>query len=502
MRARQSCAALKRVFREILRRKNRVGSQDGAHTPEDGLKVRKGSEVGCSSPMNQESAVFTDVVRPPEQPCYVDGSTQTETQDEKSSIGVERHEVDPEGEGELHRDRIGRLRNPILLEEWTPQLVTALSSNEFFFGIFRRVLKNNRYMKQLEARVSHLNEIRQDVVSGIGEKSSEISGSCCSGRSDERSLLVAEQKRIEREADHFQTESEIKWDMMRDFLRYILDELDAVLVRAGELGESEGLRDNDRQKPMLQQFDEQMEWQNGLREELSEGAPGMSASEISSRVKIPSQRSVRKLSRKNKTHYDLRAEVARLEEQLHERLTVERSLVDEYSKLKQALVHAQRQFDLKEARHDQEEDRFRARRAAGEDVGSQTDFDLYLLQGKQRLTRNLIQAEQALQNVKAKALSEAVDVQDSEQSSRFPDGKSDGYRDSGGRDLDEMIEADFMSWMEGIPDEVETEEVTGDEHPEVEDWDARRVELWDSISVAATGSCRRRIDRWLSRDQS
>lgn len=113
--------------------------------------------------------------------------------------------------------------------------------------------------------------------------------------------------------------------------------------------------------------------------------------------------------------------------------------------------------------------------------------------------RNLIEAEEDRDAMKMKAVEEGVDIGDDDRSSGFMSLESDGYRESREVEVTEQIVPEqFLAWMDSIPEHSAWED--SDELPELDEWDARSVEVWSSVSVVARGSDRRRIDRWQRRN--
>lgn len=166
-----------------------------------------------------------------------------------------------------------------------------------------------------------------------------------------------------------------------------------------------------------------------LAAEYWRGATRRSNSEVSPKGSL-SKELAEELAMKDKTQRDLRAEVQRLEGELHERRDYEQQVLQQSARANEGVEEAQHQFQLIEYRHDWEEQQFAARLIAGEGMGSPTDCDLRLLLDKKRLTRNLMEAEEDLKLTKTKAIEEGVYLGDDERSSGFLDRKTDGYAES------------------------------------------------------------------------
>lgn len=134
----------------------------------------------------------------------------------------------------------------------------------------------------------------------------------------------------------------------------------------------------------------------------------------------------------------------------------------------------------------------------GKIVGPAVDFHLRLLLDKQCLTRNLIEAEGSYDAAKGKAVEQGIDLGDDGRSSGFLSLSSDGYLES------EVVEPKaqnkievIMNWMKKIVGRCEPTD--SGKQQQTDDWDARSVEMNDSVSCHANDSDRRRIDRWQQR---
>ena len=177
---------------------------------------------------------------------------------------------------------------------------------------------------------------------------------------------------------------------------------------------------------------------------------------------------------------------------------LERHHLDNYGAAKLKLVEVERQFDFRLHRHNQELQAFRAREAAGEDVGSRTDFCLNQHLDSRRLTRELIEAEEGFERVRAEVVEAGVDVYDIDQTSVFVDYGDNRYPVSLEHEMAQSAPRPRIEgWREAIPaGDTAFQNPPGHDEVQVDDWDARSVEVWDSLSAVAPGSDRRRIDRW------
>lgn len=153
------------------------------------------------------------------------------------------------------------------------------------------------------------------------------------------------------------------------------------------------------------------------------------------------------------------------------------------------------EFENREAFYDSE---FREYQEAVEDgscVLPQSEFDRIFIRNISRLTRALISAETAYENALARARALKIVGNEFEQESDFVDYEDDGYRASYEADMAAGVDRYFIDrWIE-VTEESENQE----EDPpidETDEWDARAIEISDSISMVAEGRSRVRIDRW------
>ncbi|CAK3956233.1 Hypothetical predicted protein [Lecanosticta acicola] len=181
----------------------------------------------------------------------------------------------------------------------------------------------------------------------------------------------------------------------------------------------------------------------------------------------------------------------------------EEELLRTYATMKTYARLAEVEFDM---RHDVfEEEREENDRAeeCGEDFESALALDLRHLQVTQRLTRAVALAEEDLMRAKQAVLAADIAVPGSDLESGFKDDVNDGYRVSLEQEMmDKSVDKPRLrKWLAGIPD---FQVGAGDSVPEklladeaaFQDWDAASVEIWESVSLVAEGSDRRRIDQW------
>ena len=170
------------------------------------------------------------------------------------------------------------------------------------------------------------------------------------------------------------------------------------------------------------------------------------------------------------------------------------------------LCAAEARLDNREDCFDQQADERHRKIAAGEEVETQTEFDLRQFRDTQLYTHNIIEAEAAYDKAKAAAVAGGVQVPGSEIESGFVDDPADGYKASSEDDTDAPTDpAAILSWMFGLPEDNtwETSEAperveTKQEQVDSAGWDAESIEIWDSRSMVAEDPWRRRIDKWRS----
>ncbi|SMY23876.1 unnamed protein product [Zymoseptoria tritici ST99CH_1A5] len=155
-------------------------------------------------------------------------------------------------------------------------------------------------------------------------------------------------------------------------------------------------------------------------------------------------------------------------------------------------------FDARERLQNASYD-FDQRETARRDEQCRTDedeetFDLRWLQHIRDLTREVIEAEEAFAAAKAAAKEAGLNLTLEYQSSGFADVEGDG--DCMSFD-DELIGtahiAKIGDWLSGVDADMSSE-IAGS--AEVDDWEAKDVEICDSVSLVAYGPHRRKIDGW------
>lgn len=165
------------------------------------------------------------------------------------------------------------------------------------------------------------------------------------------------------------------------------------------------------------------------------------------------------------------------------------------------LDEARFQFDNKETHRDRDwhESCQAELRGEPEVYSSQTDFDLHWVQNFSDITRNLIDAEQAVKQAKRAAREAGVDVASDEQSSDFADDFDlVGYPLSQEIDSEEAQEH-VMPLVGDWLDTVSERFGSGSENNmevDLDEWDYEEVEIGDSLSCIDLDWHREKIDRW------
>ncbi|KAF2491134.1 hypothetical protein BU16DRAFT_566047 [Lophium mytilinum] len=164
------------------------------------------------------------------------------------------------------------------------------------------------------------------------------------------------------------------------------------------------------------------------------------------------------------------------------------------------LIRAQRSFDTYQTGYDASLQQYLSTQINRPIIDSQTEHDLLHLQRGRTLTRRLIDAEEALEaaEIAAKAARCPTNYF---QESHFGDGTDDGYRESQEAAIAAQVDRKKIeAWLAKEPangdmrrpSEAKTE-------PEVDEWSVDEEKPFDSVSVLAEGSRRKKIDKWRRR---
>lgn len=171
-------------------------------------------------------------------------------------------------------------------------------------------------------------------------------------------------------------------------------------------------------------------------------------------------------------------------------------LLDDFNTLKGWLSMAEQDLEYRHERLDRERREYHEARATGKDVPDLLDFDLDQVLETQRLTQKVAEAEQDLAEAKAKALAAGVDLgSDVESGFVFDDDDGDrvSIEDNDAALADPSV---VCRWIDKLPVDRPDPQDEPAQDPEVDDWDARSVEIHDSWSMRAEGAEKRRIERW------
>jgi hypothetical protein len=177
---------------------------------------------------------------------------------------------------------------------------------------------------------------------------------------------------------------------------------------------------------------------------------------------------------------------ATIEERTHE--VLHNFLVEK----EMALQEAQRKLDDWDAYYDDMHQGWQEMVASGQISSSKSEFDADLLREAQEAAGDLIRAENDLSEAKHHAKTFGIFLETPDQDSCFADYADDGYAES--------LEAAWIShvdkgWIQNWMSDNEGESGGSNK---CDDWDARTVDISDSVSVIANGKDRSRIDRWRS----
>jgi len=161
-----------------------------------------------------------------------------------------------------------------------------------------------------------------------------------------------------------------------------------------------------------------------------------------------------------------------------------------------ALHEAQRKLDNWDAYYDDMHQGWQEMVASRQISMSKSEFDVALLREAQKAAGDLIQAENNLSEAKHHAKTFGIFLEAPDQDSCFADYADDGYAES--------LEAVWINHVDKgwIQNWMSNNEGESGDPSKCDDWDARTVDVSDSVSVIANGKERCRIDRWRSTCQS
>ncbi|KAK5742794.1 hypothetical protein LTR17_003042 [Elasticomyces elasticus] len=174
-------------------------------------------------------------------------------------------------------------------------------------------------------------------------------------------------------------------------------------------------------------------------------------------------------------------------------------LINAFHSAQDQLQYAQQDFDSKDNQRDAELALYQDAVAQGLEASdeSREAFDLRWYTVFQEITRVLVMAEEEFAASKAAVLESGLRIADDDAESGFGDDGSNGYAEEfEGRMVATTSVPQVEGWLGNVTDEA-SPEVDIEADVEVDEWDARNVEIWDSWScVAYEPAWRRRIKKW------
>lgn len=155
----------------------------------------------------------------------------------------------------------------------------------------------------------------------------------------------------------------------------------------------------------------------------------------------------------------------------------------------------QDKFNNRRATYNNEWREYRQAVEDGTCLLSQSTFDRIDLLNVRHQTFALIDAEAAYEHAKSQARALGICGNDLDQESNFVDDVEDGgYLESLEAELLDSVDREFIEgWRTEIGGDEDDKTLQGQDSDE---WDAKTVEISDSISLVDQGRNRRRIDRW------
>lgn len=159
-----------------------------------------------------------------------------------------------------------------------------------------------------------------------------------------------------------------------------------------------------------------------------------------------------------------------------------------------ALQERRAVFENRHNDYDRELEQFLFALSNGTTGCTRSLFDRYAFVDGQELTRALIEAEADHESAMKRAKALGVLENGYDQESNFVSDISDGYYESFEAEMKAAVDkTSIRSWTDKIvcsqPEELE-------ERQEADDWDAKSIDISDSISLVDHTRNRKRIDRW------
>ncbi|KAI7087546.1 hypothetical protein KC356_g4046 [Hortaea werneckii] len=122
------------------------------------------------------------------------------------------------------------------------------------------------------------------------------------------------------------------------------------------------------------------------------------------------------------------------------------------------------------------------------------DFDARWVVRIQEMTREVIEAEEAMTAAKRALVDAGIDLFQEDQESCFVDTADDGYLGAHEERLVAQVPGEKIDgWLKEVPDRSSPMSVDG---RDADEWDVGDVDIGDSASTIAEGADRRRIDKW------
>ena len=130
----------------------------------------------------------------------------------------------------------------------------------------------------------------------------------------------------------------------------------------------------------------------------------------------------------------------------------------------------------------------------GEHNHTRTEFDVIGFIATRELTQKLTAAEKGYESAVARGRALGMILNHASQESHFRNESDDGYRESREASAIAGVDRSFIkAWIAQVE---EYEHAPSPNFVEFDEWDARTVELCDSVSLVDRSKGRKRIDRW------
>ena len=174
---------------------------------------------------------------------------------------------------------------------------------------------------------------------------------------------------------------------------------------------------------------------------------------------------------------------------------------NDYQEARAYAAKVQRQFDELVCTGAQQKEYYMAELAAGDTTDTQTDFDLGILDYNRSVTRNLIEAEEALETAKERFYAIPDNTSDLSSTYALNDEAPSISINYDEINADQKFgyvkperRANIESWSMDVDSSVDPEFMPED--IDIQDWDFRPTELHDSLSMIDETPLKRTIDSW------